>query len=67
MDKAMFRSFKVSMFQSEASTRSASATLVLVALGLLALYAGPKSLFILVPTALLIWYGISPVPRNGGN
>lgn len=67
MDKARFQSFKVSMFQSEASKKSASAMLGLVALGLLALYAGPKSLFILIPSALMIWYGVPAVRRNGEN
>ena len=67
MGKARLQSFKVSMFPSEATKKSASAMLVLVALGLVALYAGPKSLLILIPMALMIWYGIPAGPRNGGN
>ena len=60
----MFHSFS---YMSGFFKNSARGMLVLVALGVLALYAGPKSLFILIPTALLIWHGIAPVPRSGRN
>lgn len=34
-------------------------SLVLVALGLLALYGGPRGLALLVPAAILIWYAVA--------
>ena len=38
------------------SRKSSGWALVLVALGLLALYVGPKGLMLLVPAAILVWY-----------
>jgi len=41
------------------SNKSAGWSLVLVALGLLALYSGPRGLALLVPAAILIWYAVA--------
>lgn len=41
--------------------------LVLVALGVLALYVGPKSLVLLVPAAGVIWWSAGPKLRSGRN
>ena len=38
------------------SNKSRGWALVLVALGLLALFIGPRSLALLVPAAMLVWY-----------
>jgi hypothetical protein len=38
------------------SRKSRVWALVLVALGLLALYGGPRGLALLVPAAILVWY-----------
>jgi 4-amino-4-deoxy-L-arabinose transferase-like glycosyltransferase len=38
------------------SKKSSAWALVLVALGMLALYGGPRALALLVPAAILIWY-----------
>jgi hypothetical protein len=42
--------------------------LVLVVLGWLALYAGPRGLALLVPAAILVWYRVAEsTPRNRRN
>jgi len=41
------------------SGKSAGWSLVLVALGLFALYSGPRGLVLLVPAAILIWYAVA--------
>jgi len=40
------------------SKKSCGWALVLVGLGLLALYAGPRGLALLVPAALLVWWAV---------
>ena len=42
-------------------------TLVLMLLGVAALFAGTKWLVLLVPAATLIWYGARPLLRSGRN
>jgi|HubBroStandDraft_6_1064221.scaffolds.fasta_scaffold429422_2 hypothetical protein len=42
------------------SNKSAGWSLVLVALGLLALYSGPRELALLVPAAILVWFAVAP-------
>ena len=49
------------------SKKSAGSTIVLIALGFAALYGGAKWLAILVPVAMLVWYGTAPRLRNGRN
>jgi hypothetical protein len=52
---------------SAESKKSLSSSIILMVMGVAALYAGPKWLTILVPAALLIWYGIGPMLRTGRN
>lgn len=47
--------------------RSIGSTLLLVLLGLLAFLAGAKWLVVLVPAAVLVWFGASPALRSGRN
>jgi len=42
-------------------------TLVLLALGVLAVYAGPNWLLVLVPLALLVWFAAGPMLGSGRN
>jgi hypothetical protein len=50
------------------SKKSAGWSLVLIALGLLALYSGPRGLALLVLDAILIWYAVAvPVSSDGRN
>lgn len=50
------------------SNKSYGWALVLVALGLLALYTGPRALALLVPLAILVWYAVAEsTPRDNRN
>jgi hypothetical protein len=42
-------------------------TIALILLGLIALFAGVKWLALLIPAALLIWYGAGPALWSGRN
>lgn len=42
-------------------------TILLILLGVAALFGGVKSLVLLVPAAVLVWYGAGPAPRRGRN
>lgn len=42
-------------------------TIVLMLLGVVALYAGMESLILLIPAATLIWYTSKPLLRTGPN
>jgi hypothetical protein len=42
-------------------------TILLILLGVAALLGGVKSLVLLVPAAVLVWYGAGPAPRRGRN
>ena len=59
-------SSKESSMSSE-SKKSMGWTIVLMVLGVAALYGGPGWLAILIPAALLVWYGVGPVLRSGRN
>jgi hypothetical protein len=52
---------------SENSKRSMSWMVVLILLGVAALFGGNKWLAVLIPAALLIWYGAGPMLRSGRN
>ncbi len=41
--------------------RSIVCSVILILLGIAAIYAGTKSLALLIPLAMLLWYGASPV------
>jgi hypothetical protein len=49
------------------SKKSLSSTLFLIVLGIAALYGGTKTLALLIPVALLVWFGVSPILRSGRN
>jgi multisubunit Na+/H+ antiporter MnhG subunit len=51
---------------SVAATKSISGTVILLLLGIAALFAGEKWLVALIPAALLVWYGARPL-RTGRN
>jgi len=52
---------------SRNSKKSMGWTIVLILLGVAALFGGVKSLVLLVPAAMLVWYSAGPMPRNGRN
>jgi hypothetical protein len=53
---------------SAQSKKSIGWTTVLIVFGLAAIYVGTKLLVILIPAALLIWYGIAdPLLHNERN
>jgi hypothetical protein len=49
------------------SKKSLGSTILLIFLGVAALIGGAKWLVLLVPAALLVWYGSGPVLRGGRN
>ncbi len=42
-------------------------TVVLILMGMAALYGGSKWLVLLIPAAVLVWYGAGPMLRSGRN
>ena len=52
---------------SAESKKSMGWTIFLMVLGVAALYGGPGWLAILVPVAMLVWYGVAPMSRSGRN
>ncbi len=49
------------------SKKSMGWTVVLICLGMAALYGGSKWLSLLIPAALLVWYAARPMFRTGRN
>jgi hypothetical protein len=49
------------------SKKSMGWTLLLILLGIAALYGGSRWLALLIPAALLVWYGAGPLLRGGRN
>jgi|tagenome__1003787_1003787.scaffolds.fasta_scaffold13707815_1 hypothetical protein len=49
------------------SKKSLSSTVFLIVLGIAALYGGTKTLAVLIPAALLVWFGVGPILRSGRN
>jgi len=47
--------------------RSIGATAALILMGLLVLFAGDKSLIVLIPAAVLVWYMAAPRLRRSRN
>lgn len=43
------------------------ATFVLILLGMVAVLTGVKWLVVLIPAAMLVWFGASPALRSGRN
>jgi hypothetical protein len=56
-----------SLDMSANSKKSLSSTLFLIVLGITALYGGTKTLALLIPAALLVWFGVGPILRSGRN
>jgi hypothetical protein len=55
-------------FHMSANTKkSMSATILLILLGMLVLFTGEKSLVVVIPAALFVWYGAAPKLRSGRN
>lgn len=52
---------------SKTSKKSLTSTLTLILLGLIALFGGVKSLVVLIPAAIIVWYGADPVLRRDRN
>jgi hypothetical protein len=42
-------------------------TILLILLGLAAFYMGTRWLALLIPAAMLVWYGAGPTLRSGRN
>jgi hypothetical protein len=49
------------------SKKSIGFATVLIILGLIALFTGAKSLAVLIPAALLVWYGAGSALTSGRN
>ena len=49
------------------SKRSMGWTIVLILMGMAALYGGSKWLGVLIPAAVLVWYSVRPSLRTGRN
>jgi len=49
------------------STASVGWAIILILLGVAALFGGVWSLILLIPAAVLVWYGAEPQPRDGRN
>jgi hypothetical protein len=47
--------------------KSMSSSVMLILLGMAALYGGTRWLVLLIPAAALIWYGARPALRSGRN
>jgi hypothetical protein len=56
-----------SLDMSANSKKSLSSTLFLIVLGITALYGGTKTLPLLIPAALMVWFGVGPILRSGRN
>ena len=52
---------------SATSKKSMTWTFVLILLGMAALYGGSRWLTVLIPAAVLVWYGAGPAWRSGRN
>jgi hypothetical protein len=50
-----------------AEFKSTGGSIALILFGIAAFFVGTKWLLILVPAALLVWYGAMPILRSGRN
>ena len=55
------------LVMSANTKESMTATITLILFGALALFAGEKWLWVLIPAAALVWYGAGPRLRSGRN
>lgn len=58
---------EVSLSMSRENKKSIGLATLLMLFGVFAMYAGLKSLIVLVPAAMLIWYEARPRLRSGRN
>jgi hypothetical protein len=58
---------KSMIFNNANSGKSIAWTIVLIIFGIAALYGGVKWLSLLVPAAILVWYGARPIMQAGRN
>ena len=49
------------------SKKSMGWTVVLILLGIVAFVGGMKWLVVLIPAAMMVWYGVGPALRSGRN
>jgi len=49
------------------SKKSMGWAAVLILLGCVALFGGVKWLVLLIPAAMMVWYGVGPALRSGRN
>ncbi|HET6178627.1 MAG TPA: hypothetical protein VFE61_16980 [Candidatus Sulfotelmatobacter sp.] len=49
------------------SKKSMGSMALLIFLGLVALFGGVKWLVVLIPAAMMVWYGVGPALRGGRN
>jgi hypothetical protein len=49
------------------NAKTSLAAAVLILLGIFAMFVGEKSLVLLIPAAVLVWYGATPRPRRSRN
>lgn len=47
--------------------KSVGASVALILLGILVLLTGEKSLLVVIPAAVLVWFGVAPKLRNTRN
>jgi hypothetical protein len=52
---------------SRNAKKSMGWTSLLILFGLMALFGGEKWLVLLIPAAMLVWYGAGPMVRSGRN
>jgi len=52
---------------SRDAKKSMGWAVILIALGIAALFAGVRSLVFLIPAAVLVWHSTRPIPRRGRN
>jgi hypothetical protein len=62
------RNFETRVFDMSVNAKKSMGwTSVLILLGLVALFAGAKWLVVLIPAAMMVWYGVGPTLRSGRN
>ena len=49
------------------SKKSMGSMALLIVLGLVAIFCGVKSLVVLIPAAMMVWYGFGPALRGDRN
>ena len=55
------------LIMSASTKKSMGWMAVLILLGLVALFGGVKWLVVLIPAAMMVWYGAGPALRSGRN